>query len=235
MKTVFLVALVLLVAAAQQNQACCGQSTVSTTGSSKLSAPPDIATISITATETRNTTKAAANAVNQQIAKALAVLQSNNIRPQDIKTTQISVYPQYDYNNGSQTLRGQQASQTITAKVRNIGTDGAAVARLVDGLSDIQNINVGGVSFDIDNKTSLNAQARAQAYADAKDKATQYSQLSGLRLGAALTITDTNVAYTPQQPMYAMAMSASVGGGAAQIPTGEIEINYSIEVTWKLV
>lgn len=135
----------------------------------------------------------------------LAVLQNNNVRPLDIKTTQVSVYPKYDYNNGKSEIVGQTASQTVTAKIRNIG-NGSNVAKVIDDLSQIQNIQVGGAQFDIDNKTELNRQARTLAYADAKDKASQYAQLSGARLGAALTIQDTNSAPTFSPRPYAMAL-----------------------------
>jgi uncharacterized protein YggE len=49
MKTIIFATVLILFASAQQDRACCSQSTVTTVGTSSVSAPPDIASISITA------------------------------------------------------------------------------------------------------------------------------------------------------------------------------------------
>lgn len=133
------------------------------------------------------------------------ILTTNLIQTRDVKTTQLSISPVYDYVNGSQVLRGQEASQTITAKVRNLAKDGTNLGRLVDQLAGIDNINLSGISFDIENKKPLSSRARDQAFEDARAKAEQYANLSGLRLGTVQSITDSSTRDFYPTPMYSAA------------------------------
>ena len=81
--------------------------------------------------------------------QALRILAQNNVRQNDIKTTQLTISPQYDWNNGTQKLRGQQASQTISVKLRNIAADGSSIGKIIDALSGINGISVSGANLDI--------------------------------------------------------------------------------------
>jgi hypothetical protein len=48
-------------------------------------------------------------------------------------------------------LKDQQASQTLNVKLQNIKPGGSTVGKLVDALTNIDGINLFGVSFNIDN------------------------------------------------------------------------------------
>lgn len=198
---------------------CCGISTVAVSGTGKATAVPDIATFSVTYTQTRPTTKEAATAVNRLINAALQVLANNGVQKRDIRTGQISINPEYNYPNGTQTLKGQRASQTLDVKLRNITSNGSSVGRVVDDLSAINGSEITGVNFDISNKKPLQAQARRLAYIDARNKAIQYSQLSSLALGVPLSINEGSSGNIGPRPFYSYAADAKMSGGA-QVPVG---------------
>ncbi len=149
MRRIILSVMVVLLVSAQNDQKCCGVSTVTTSGNGKVSATPDTATFSVTAESTNATSKAASSTVNQMVNQVLRILAQNNVRQSDIKTTQLTISPQYDWNNGTQKLRGQQASQTISVKLRNIPSDGTSIGKIVDALVTLNGISVSGVNFDI--------------------------------------------------------------------------------------
>lgn len=223
---------VLLAVALAATPDCCGISTAAVSGSGKVSGTPDIATFSVTATELRPTTKEASTAVNNDINAILKALADNGVQLRDIKTGQISVGPQYDYPNGTQTLKGQQATQSLNVKLRNVSSDGSTVGRILDALSAFNGTQISSVNFDIDNKKPFEAQARTLAYNDAKSKAQQYSQLSGLPLGNPLTITEGN-SYNPS-PYRNYAALAVASDGGSQVPLGQTEVQIDVNIVWKL-
>ena len=226
-------AMVMLVATQNSINGCCDDITVTVQGSGKAFGLPDIATFTITISETANTSKNASAAANIKINQVLSILASNNVSKNDIKTTQLTISPQYDWNNGNQTLRGQQASQSINVKLRNFNSDGTTVGSLIDALATINNITLSGINFDINDKALLNRQARQASFTDAKTKAQQYAQLSGLRLGDVLTVTDNS---SSNQPIfYAAKADFSAGSSSTPVSVGQVQVDNDLTITFKLL
>ena len=94
----------------------------------------------------------------------------------------------YEYRNNENVLVGQKATQTFSVKIRDITADGAAIGKLIDAVSNIDNIIVNGVTFDQTDRTLGKKQARKAAFDAAKKKAEEYAALSGLRLRKATRI-----------------------------------------------
>lgn len=86
---------------------CCSDSTVTVSGNGRASGVPDIVTLTITISEAGNTSKQASSAVNFKSSQVLQILSDNDIATKDIKTTQLSIFPKYDWSQGVQTLRSQ--------------------------------------------------------------------------------------------------------------------------------
>lgn len=233
MKILFFFGVLLLVVHTATSD-CCGISTVSVSGTGKVSGTPDIATFTVSASETRPTTKEATKAVNDDINAVLQALANNGVQKRDISTGQISVGPQYDYPNGTQTLKGQQASQSLNVKLRDISADGASVGKVLDALNAINDIQISSVNFDIDNKKPLERQARALAYNDAKSKAVQYSQLSSLLLGNPLTINEGASSNSPVYRGNGALAFASADSTGAQVPLGQTDVSVDVNIIWKL-
>lgn len=223
------VAAALILMAAAQNT-CCSDSTVTVSGGGKANGLPDIATFSVTVSETGKTSKEASSAANIKSNQVLKILSNNNVPQTDIKTTQLNISPQYDWNNGVQTLKAQQASQTISVKLRNIKTDGTTIGALIDALATINNITISGITFDISDKSNLQKQARQSAYNDAKAKAQQYAQLSGMRLGDAITISDSSSSYNP--PIF---YAKAAGDASTPVLVGQLEVTNDVTLTFKLL
>lgn len=97
-----------------------------TTVRGKVSGTPDTATFSVTYSDTKP------SIVNQKVRSALQVLANNQVRAADITTSLLSYSPDYDYTNGTQRLKGQQASQTLNVKIRNITSNDQCLSRIFD-------------------------------------------------------------------------------------------------------
>lgn len=112
-------------------------------------------------------------------------------------TDSLNVYPQYNYTNGLSQIIGQQASQTLTATIMGFDSKGTKIGILVDALSLVPNISINSITFDINDKSSLQSQARTLAFTDAKSKATDYTTFVGIRLGSVISIDDTAAVTIP--------------------------------------
>ncbi len=106
---------------------------------------PDFVTLSL-AVVTERPKAAAAAAANAQAAQAVTdAVQAEGIDPKDIQTSEVSLTPVYDSVSDAegrgtgQKLRGYQARNGLTIRVRAIGRAGALAARLIDsGANEFQ-------------------------------------------------------------------------------------------------
>lgn len=124
--------------------------TVKVQGTGSSHNTPDIATFSVTVREVEPTSKEAVVRANEKVAKVLDVLAANGATKQNIKTNRVQVNPSYDYKNGENVLRGQEATVSITVKLCKINPDGLALGKMIDEVVVIDNITVGGVNFDLE-------------------------------------------------------------------------------------
>lgn len=56
---------------------------------------------------------------------------------------------------------------------------------MIDDVAAVDNITLSTVTFDLADKRESNKKARAEAFAEAKSKAKEFAELSGLTLGKA--------------------------------------------------
>ncbi|HCY21118.1 TPA: hypothetical protein DIC40_04675 [Patescibacteria group bacterium] len=75
-------------------------------------------------------------------------------------------------------------------------------------ISEIGEINVNNINFILDDKSVAMEEAREKAFNDAKAKAEQLAKLGGLTLGQPTMITEQEIQYNYDRPMYAMEAKA---------------------------
>ena len=88
------------------------------------------------------------------------------------------------------------------------------------------------MSFSIDDDSQLVKDARARAFNDAKDRAEQYAELSGLDLGKVISISEAP-APAPPPPPYADAARSRHGRRPGAKP-GQQTVGFSVTVVWEL-
>ncbi|SPM30165.1 Uncharacterized conserved protein YggE, contains kinase-interacting SIMPL domain [Mycobacterium terramassiliense] len=89
---------------------------------------------------------------------------------------------------------------------------------------------ISSVRYSIADDSQLVRDARARAFNDAKARADQYAQLSGLRLGRVLSISETSGnAPTPGGPP---APPRSVA--AVPLEPGQQTVSFSVTAVWEL-
>src|SRR4030042_2053575 len=123
------------------------QRTISITGEGKITAIPDIALVSLGLTTEKKNISDAQSENSTTMNSLIEKLKGLDIAKEDIKTTNYSIYPAYDWTDGRQVLRGYTVSQDVQVKIRK--TDQVDKVLLIAG--DLKLNQIGGLTFDIDN------------------------------------------------------------------------------------
>lgn len=208
--------------------------TISVSGDGKVYAKPDMAEISLSFSEMAATSREAMDKVNGKIAQAIKVAKDNGIADNDISTTGLNIYTDYDYNSPVRKIIGQRATQSLAVKVKKLDEKATKAAKLIDELSTIDNVQFSGIGFNIEDKTKFYSQARELAFEKAKQKATELAKLAGVRLGKPVSITDATYDYSPGRQysnVAEMKMADSVGN-SSQVPSGEMSISTELSILW---
>lgn len=188
--------------------------TIMISGEGKVTALPDIAVIALGTQIERRTVAAAQQENTAAMNKLRERLKTLAIPSADITTSQYTVYPQYDYAAGRQTLRAYQVTQQLTVKIRDFEKISAVLATVGE-----LNLNqVGGLSFTVDDPERFRQAARLKALAQAKQKAQALAAGADVRLGRIVTFAEEAAGGLP--PVYARA-AYGLGGDAALAPIVE--------------
>lgn len=187
------------------------------------------------------TASEALSKIDEQLTSIYNVLQVNGIGQNDITTSSISIYPRYNYTNGTSTIVGYTVYVSLTILIRGINTNSSKIARVIDGLASAGVTSIYGLSYDTVDPNAGKAVARRNAWNDALAKARQYAQLAGRKLGKVLIIEETSFAYYPYYYSTGAAttgiMDSPVTGMTAatatpQLPIGTILVTVIVIVTW---
>jgi uncharacterized protein YggE len=201
-------------------------------GEGKATATPDTAMLSLGVTKQANSVKTAQEQVNEVSNKISSDLKALGVKVTDIKTTNYSVNPNYDFTNGKQTITGYVVSQNVEIKLQPIDQANKAIdIATQDGAN-----TVGGVSFILDDATQdkLEMQARKEAIDNAKKKAQETAQLAGIKLGKIINVSESSNQIP--RPMYAMDAKAVGSEGLTQPTTlqpGENNVSITITLSYQ--
>ncbi|MGI5840905.1 MAG: SIMPL domain-containing protein [Patescibacteria group bacterium] len=209
--------------------------TISVTGDGRVAAKPDMVRVNIGFQETAPTSQAALTKVNEKIASVMTVLKNNGIPESDITTDNLSIRTEYDYSGSARRVVGQRASQSLEIKIKKIDAKAEKASKIIDEISVIDNVQMNGISFDIEDKTELFSQARELAFNKAKQKAEELSKLSKVKLTKPISISDSSYDIAPL-PRYTnvaefKALDESIGSGS-QISPGELNISANLSILW---
>ena len=214
------------------------QNAVSVSGTGTVFVQPDMVQININFSYTAPTTKEAKKVVDETMQRILKILQDENIEDKFIKTVSLNYDIEYDYRSGRQVRVGQRAQQNIAVTVNDIINNPERFPSLLDKITTIDRVEINNIQFDVENKTELFKQSRELAYQKAFEKATQYAELSGRKIGKVLTITEgisRDIAQT--RAFMSNVRFDAVGeyfSDGSYVPAGERGVTSEINVTFSL-
>jgi len=204
---------------------------ITVTGTGDVTAIPDIATISLgLTTGPQPSAERALSILSSRFDGVVSSLGKAGIEDDDIKATNISLNPEYDYNEGQRKLRGYTATESVRVKIRDLDTTGQVIAAATgEGINQ-----VGGLSFDIDDASLLEAEAQETAIEDAKEKAARLARALGAQLGEVKSFSASNGS-VPPSPIYARAFAEDETSAAGPpVPAGSQDITTTVSITYSL-
>ncbi len=203
---------------------------VTVTGVGTISVVPDAVRFYPSVTALANKSSEALATASKTASAVRAALKSAGIATKDIKSSNLSVFPEYNYtqDKGS-VIVGYRASQSFTVVIRKADTAGKVVEDVVNAGNE--NVTINGIVPFITKGSAAMEEARAAAVADAKSRAASYAKLLGTSLGKVVYLQE-NSAPSYSFPMLGVAKAED--GSTPQIDLGEEEVSVSITVRWAL-
>lgn len=201
--------------------------TFNVSGEGNATATPDVALVTVGIQASGQTVKAAQEQINSVINKVSEAIKAQGVEAKDIKTQNYNINPEYDYS-GIQKIKGYLANTNLSVKVRQIDK----VNSIIDAATQNGANQVGGVSFNIDDKTRLENEAREKAVAEAKSKAENAAKIAGFKLGKIINYSE-NFGGFPA-PIRAMGTLNAVSEKATQIEPGSSEVTVNVILSYEI-
>ena len=202
---------------------------ITVTGVGTISVVPDAVRFNATVSSLASTNAAALSSASKSAAAVRAALKEKGIALKDIRSANISVYPEYNWTQEAGTkITGYRASQSFDVLVRKAADAGTIIEAVVTAGGD--NVQLGGVIPTTLNPAITTEEARAAAVANAKSKASSYAKLLGTSIGKVLFLEEQS------SPIYSspFPMAKAEADSAVQIDLGEQDVTVTITVRWAL-
>jgi uncharacterized protein YggE len=199
---------------------------ITVSGVGQLSAPPDIVNIQVGVSNEDASAARAMQNTDTAMQNVVDALKRSGVAARDIQTSQYSLQPVHDYNNGKSRLRGYRADNQVSVTLRDLKRVGATLDVLVTAGAN----QVSGISFGIAKPEALLDRARADAIADARRKADVYAKAAGTTLGAVIAVEEGGASVP--RPM--VMMRADSVAKDAVIEPGEQQLSVNVTVTWRV-
>jgi uncharacterized protein YggE len=203
---------------------------VSETG--EIYAKPDLGVISFSVVKEAKTVSDAMNSNTEVMNNVIQAMKDQGVEDKDLKTTNFSIYPRYEYTEGTfgkRVLVGYEVFQQLQVKIRQMDKIGT----IIEQASSAGINNMGQLQFTIDDEEELKKQARAQAVEKAKTKALELASQLDVKLGKVISFNESF--FMPYYDTRVFMEQVGVGGGTTpDIEAGENKITVSVTVTYEI-
>lgn len=200
---------------------------VTVVGNGQVQGTPDTLAVDVAFESTAPDATTAMNQTSQRTQAVIdALVNTAKIDRKDISTTNVSLQPQYGPDSSS--ITGYRASNSLSVKIRKLDSASQTLA-LITGTGG-NAVRFNSINYAIDDDSNLVRDARARAFDDAKARAEQYAQLSGLDLGKVISISEAAGTNGPPPPPMPRSMAAQ----PVPLEPGQQTVGFSVTVVWEL-
>ena len=190
---------------------------------------PDIAMISAGVVTRASTASSALQQAADRMAKVRSALKAAGIADRDIQTSNLSLNPEYSYENNIQRLNGYSASNQLTIRFRDIANAG----RILDVLVAQGANQISGPNLSIEHPEAALDEARVKAIATARARADLYARSLGMRIVRVVSVSESG-GYAPPPPMPPMVMAARAERDQTAIDPGEQKLQVAVSMIFEL-
>lgn len=190
---------------------------------------PDIAIINAGVVTRAATARSAMQQAAAKMARVRAALTRAGVADRDIQTSNISLNPDYVYeNNKAPRLVAYNASNQVNIRFRDVASAGEILDALVaEGANSIN-----GPNLTIDKPEQALDEARTKAVAAGRARAELYARAMGLRVARVVAVSESG-GYAVPPPMPVM-MRAEAASADTKIDAGEQKLQVTLAMTFEL-
>lgn len=220
----------LLASLAVQAQTLPQTPTIRVSGDAKSTVEADMAVLSLGIVQQAKTPLAVREAVTAAADKVVTSLLALGVEKKRIRTSNFSIYPQYDERPGKQNIvTGYKGEAIITLSL----DDTALVAQAVEASVGAGANEIRSLDYRKKNEDALRVEMLRQAVANAMDKAAAMAETLGRKLGKAISVEEQGYSMRAPDTRAFLAKSMSAAGQEAFSP-GSIEVSASVLVVFEL-
>jgi uncharacterized protein YggE len=202
------------------------------TGEGKVTVVPNLAIISLGIQSQEATVEEAQAKAATAMDDVMKALENAGIDRTDIQTQYFNIQQvtRWDNDKQQEVVIGFQVTNTVTAKVRDVTKAGPVIDAVVAAGGDLTRIN--SISFDVDDPTQYQEQARVKAINDAAAKAKQLADTAGVKLGNPIYITESS--YIPGPIYRDVTVAVPAPTPTTPISPGEMEITVDVQMAYAI-
>jgi uncharacterized protein YggE len=203
--------------------------TVAVTGEGIVQAVPDRAWVTITAESRAGPPRDAQRRNVEAMTPVLATLTAAGNAGDAIRPVGYDLQQEFDFVRGKRISRGYVARNTVDVRVDQIDRAGEVLEIAVGSGAT----SVGGIRFDLKDRSKLEREALRMAVAEAREKAVAAAAGAGRTIDRILRIDEQGIVSPPMPVMMRREMAAQAGDAsfAPPISAGQMEIRANVTVT----
>lgn len=204
-------------------------------GEGEASVAPDLAVVTLSVLREAATAREALDQSNKAAAEIIAAMKEAGIAARDLQTSGLQINPRYVYPQGGSgeeqpRIVAYQATNTLTARVRDIARVGEVIDRAVT-----LGVNQGGsIAFTNDDPSAARTEARRLAVEDAVARARTLAQAAGVDLGPIIEMSEQSYAQPPMPIAAGRAFRLEAQADAVPVEAGENVYRVQVNVTFEL-
>lgn len=219
-----------------------GDHTIAVDWNGEVRVTPDVLIINLNVSETAKTTKEAQNLANEKIEAIKKLIASYDIKDSDVQTTNMNVYEDYDRTDSGRKSLWFTANHTLQIKIKGVNSENEWIwGKLIQSISEIWNVLINNISYDIDDKTEYYSEARKLAIEKAEQKANDLAKYAWVKLWKPVSISESrnyDYAYTTmaKNSFYAEEADMVVLGDTwwFDISLWEVKISIDVNVLYEI-
>jgi len=205
------------------------------TGTGKVSAVPDIATLRLGIEAQETSVAEAQSQAAEAMERVKTALTDNGVAEKDIQTQYFNIrrVTKWDNVKEQEVVIGYRVTNMVTAKIRDINNIGAVIDAVAVAGGDFTRID--NIGFSVEDTSGYHQEARQKAVADAKAKAEQLADLAGVKLGKPTYITENAHLPSPIYPQVLYERAAGASVPETPISAGEMEISLTVQLVYAIL
>lgn len=202
----------------------------SVSASGKVTVVPNIAQVSLGFNVIESSVSQAQDKANKVINNISSAIKKLGVDSKDIQTSNYNLRPEYDNSSKPPKLTGYSVNVSLYVNVRDFNK----INQVIDAATENGANQVDSLHFTLDDMEKYRSEARKNAIDNAKKKATEIAQQSGISLGKLINVQEGDQGDYLRTKSFDMTAVPNAGGSTpTQVEAGSSEVSVSVTLQYE--